>query len=476
MDLRPYQIAGVAQIMKKLEAGARGVAYRGPTGCGKTTVKSAVVGEAVRNHKPVALLAHRIELVEQISERLQAFGIDHDCVTADSDCGSRPVKVCMIPTLVRRSPRLAKWLSTVELVSIDEAHHIAADGWQKAAGLTPKAQYVGYSATPWRLDGRGLGTGGFFTEQVDGPSIRALIRSGYLVEAEVFAPPVEIDISKIKRVGGDFSIKDQVETIDMVKMTELAHLIYAKYAPGETGAIFVPSVAVAQFVAERFRKHGWRAVALFGDMPQAERQAAMAAIRAQKVDIIVNVDLLTEGVDIPALAFGIEMRMTASTALSDQMRGRFMRVCDGKPRARIFDLVGNTGRHGLPGQHRDWSLADGIAGRPVRTEPVSYCPSCYRVHRPAPTCPSCGRDNFTFGELAKKCATSGPKTDILEVINLPGVAGKTAVQIHAMPFKQAVALCRTEEDYRRLAKIKGYDSKWAARQASFRSGGWRAAR
>jgi DNA repair protein RadD len=192
--LRPYQQSDITRIRTSYANGARRVLYQAPTGSGKTVLFSEIVRGAAARGNRVVILGHRDEIVQQIGEALTALDVAHGIIAAGyPETPELPVQIASVPTLVRRLDRLHR----VDLLVIDESHHATAGTWSKIIAALPEAKLIGVTATPERLDGKGLGE--IFDMLIIGPSAAGLIAQGYLSPYTTFAPAKAPDLSNIRR-------------------------------------------------------------------------------------------------------------------------------------------------------------------------------------------------------------------------------------------------------------------------------------
>lgn len=413
MQLRPYQIDFRDDIYKawSVSKNVLGVAF---TGSGKTVVMSAIVKD---QNVPTCLIAHRQELVSQISLTLARHGIRHRVIAPNNviksiiqihllelgkdfyDPASK-VAVAGVDTLIRRESQLKDWLPTVKLWIIDESHHLLAENkWGKAVKMFPNAKGLGFTATPQRSDGKGLGShaDGLFDDMVIGPTPRWLIDQGYLTDYKIYAPTtIDLDLSgvSISKATGDYIAKqlDAATKKSMIVGNALEH--YKKFAAGTPAVIFATSVETATDMAEEFNRDGIKAVVITGKTPDLERARHIKDFREGKIQVLSNVGIFEEGTDIPRLTTVIFARATASLGLYIQMFGRALRVVEGKANAIVIDMVGNVVRHGLVDSPRNWTLdrRDKRASKKVDDAiPVRACPECTMVYeRTHVECPFCG--------------------------------------------------------------------------------------
>lgn len=392
IQLRPYQNTLVERARANFLTGKLRQLLVLPTGGGKTVCFSHMAGNARAKGLNVWILAHRIELLEQISATLGAFNIPHGMV-APSLIGDRrqQVQVASVFTMARRLDRYAP----PGLIIIDEAHHaIPGSTWGSIMQAYPKVPMLGVTATPVRLSGEGLGD--LFQCMVQGPTVADLIEQGALSSYRLFAPAT-VDMSGLHTRMGDFVKAELQDLMDTRTITGDAVAHYHRLAPGKRAVAFCVSVKHAEAVAAQFREAGIPAASIDGGMDKALRQSVIKSFTAGDLRVVTSCDLISEGFDLPAIECAILLRPTQSLGLFLQQVGRSLRVFPGKKEAIILDHAGNVARHGLPDEDRIWSL-DGRhkkKGAAPTLVPVKTCPKCFATVASAATDCICGH-HFVF--------------------------------------------------------------------------------
>lgn len=386
--LRPYQQQGVDQIRAAYSAGARSPLYQAPCGSGKTVLFAYVCAGAASKGKRVLILAHRSELVDQISQALTDEGCAHGYIAAGYPWqAGLPVYVASVFTVVKRLDCFRP-----DLIVIDEAHHTPAGTWKRVLAAYPQARVLGVSATPARLSGEGLNE--FFDTLITGPTHDELIRQGFLTPVRVYCPPT-ISTEGLHTRYGDYVGSEVEERVDRPTVTGDCIEHYRRHTPGARALVFDVSVEAARKRADAFNAAGFRSQCIDGTLPRDVRALAITEFRTGRLQVLTSCELVSEGFDLPAIEVGIALRPTQSLALWLQQSGRVLRPFPGKEAAILFDHAGNTLRHGLPTETRAWSLA-GVDPLLKRGEPragLRTCPSCFAVSpQGAVVCRSCGRD------------------------------------------------------------------------------------
>lgn len=388
--LRDYQQANIDEIRAHQAAGERSVLWQLPTGGGKTAGASYMAGRASERGRRVWFVCHRRELLRQSSEAFTAGGIRHGMIAAGALYDRRLlVHVCGIDTLRRRLDRVA----APDLIIWDECHHMAAASWASVFAAFPKARHVGLSATPERLDGRGLGE--YFGVMVLGPTTAELIERKYLSPYRLFTSAVRADLSGVHMQAGDFNRKEVAAAMSKPSVVGDAVDHYLKIASGRSTLLFAPSVEFSENQATRFRDAGIPAMHVDAKTDDGIRHKAIRDLESGQLKVLCNVDLFGEGVSVNNVACVIQMRPTWSLSLHLQQIGRGLRLSPGKNDCIILDHAGNYERHSLPDDHRDWSLLgrEERRGKKKDADEVAcrQCPDCYAASPAAASkCRECG--------------------------------------------------------------------------------------
>lgn len=415
MSNRDYQQHWKHDIYDAWGGGHNNVMAVMPTGGGK----SYVVGEIVREHEGVvSVIAHRQELVGQLSMAIAKQGVAHRIIAPRKvqkfimgeqyrDLGTSlvnpnaQVAVVGVDTMVRRFKEHEDWLKRTTLWVTDEAHHILrVNKWGKVCAMMPNAIGLGVTATPCRADGHGLGrhAAGVMDHMIEGPSMRELISTGFLTDYRVFAPPSDVNYDHVNIGGSGDYVQKQLKTA-----VRDSHLIgdvvqhYLRIAPGKRGITFATDVETATDIARQFNAAGVKAEVVSAKTPDKLRTQIIRMFRNGEILQLVNVDLFGEGFDLPAVEVVSMARRTMSYSLYCQQFGRALRPLDTNPDkvAIIIDHAGNVQLHGLPDKDREWTLDN--SDRTPRCKntddevPLRYCSECIQPYaRTNKYCPHCG--------------------------------------------------------------------------------------
>lgn len=443
VSLRNYQEEGVRELRRQFAQGHRSVLYVLPTGGGKTVLFCHVAEQAAAKGNRIAILVHRQELVDQTSASLSEIGVDHGIIAAGVPTDlDRPVQVASVQTLVRRLHRLPA--DFFQLLIVDEAHHATAGSWASVISHYSKACVLGVTATPQRLDGKGLAEK--FTSLVLGPQMGWLQSNGFLAQIRCYAPPSRLDHSLLKRTAGDYNPASAAEQTTQPKFVGDAVSHYKKLIFPGTAIAFCCTVEHCKVMAEAFQAAGVRAAALDGTMKKEERRALIKQLGTGEVQVITSCQIISEGTDVPSVAGCLLLRPTESLSMYLQQVGRCLRPAPGKEHAIILDHVGNITKHGHPVDDRKWTL-EGRGKKDKSAEaPIKVCPQCYSVVSPQIlTCPDCGH---VFMVKAKPMTTV--EADLIEI-----------TQAQVKERRRQIAQARTLEELQQVGAARGYKPGWA---------------
>ena len=376
--LRDYQIE-ICESVREAFKKHRSVMMQMPTGTGKTVVLASLVQQYLDNslelrdqHCQVLIVAHRIELTEQMGEHLKRYGIEYGVIAGGRKTKeAEPVIVASIQTLSSKLSSLSALLSP-SLIIIDEAHHAVAKTYRQLWDVWPEARFLGLTATPYRLSGEGFTD--LFDVLVDSWTMKRFIAEGWLSAFDYYSIRPDSDdqklIDNLKKRGadGDFQMKELHDTLDVTPCIERLFESFEQFAFDMKGIVYAIDIAHAEHIAEYYREQGVNALALSSKTDMKERKEAVEAFRASSVivhhqllkdkpiQVLVSVDLFSEGFDCPDVEFIQIARPTLSLAKYLQMIGRGLRPNKGKECCTIIDNVGMYRRFGLPSGERDWGM------------------------------------------------------------------------------------------------------------------------
>lgn len=328
MTSRAYQDEAVAAAVAYLED------WRSPllhmaTGTGKTTVGARIVADQVSKGRRTLWLAHRIELIEQATQRMRqaglVVGVEQGKTRAAGDC---PVVVSTVQTMVRRLDGAG-----FGFVVVDEAHHAGAKSYRTILDHYG-VPWLGLTATPGRADGAKLGHDGVAYTY----GIREAVRDGYLVRPVGLRVRCALRPDELRTSRGDYTDASAALCIQP-GLPEYCAGVAEQVGELQTIA-FLPTVETAHAAAEVWRRLGLTAEAVDGKTPTEERKRIVAAYQAGEVQVLVNCMIFTEGFDAPETGAVAICRPTKNAGLYQQMAGRALRLAPGKTEGLILDLAG----------------------------------------------------------------------------------------------------------------------------------------
>lgn len=449
-QLRSYQLDGVERLRSSYRSGKRAPLYVLPTGGGKTAVFSYIAAEATKKGSKVCILVHRHELLVQASRSLDFFQVDHGLISPKFQTRESAIQIASVQTLARR---LDVYREAFDLIIIDEAHHAVASTWTRIIEANKTAKLLAVTATPWRMGGQGLGVeaGGPCDDIIIGPSTKWLIDNNYLSPFRLFIPPTDVNLDGIKIKAGDFDTAELETEMSKPKITGSAVEHYRRLASGRPAIAFCVSVRHAELVAHEFRCAGLRAAHISGESNDFIRRDLIDGLGSGRLDVLTSAELIGEGVDIPVLGAAILLRPTHSLSLHLQQVGRPLRWQEGKT-AIILDHVGNTLRHGLPDDEREWTLRSLPKVKKRLVSPsirVKQCPVCFCAHEPRSECPSCGHVYSTE-----------PQREIEQVTGSLKEMTKSELASFRAAQRREVQRARTREELEAIARERGYSMGW----------------
>ena len=460
ITLRPKQQDLYERTRQSMLNGHNAPLIVAPCGFGKTVLFSYFTRKVIEKGKRIIILAHRDELIDQISRTLNDFNVGHSFIAAGRFCSPRClVHVASVFSLVKRLHKIQK----PDVIIIDEAHNFCDGGtWSKIFKSYPEAWRIGVSASPLRLSGEPLGDA--FDDLIIGPTTRELIDAGDLCEYRLFGAK-NIDTSKIHTQMGDFNKKELNNAMDKSVITGNAVAEYTKYCAGKRAIVFCCSIKHAENVAEEFRKAGYTSGIIEGRMDKIKRKRLVESFRNGELQVLTSVNVISEGFDLPAIEVAIMLRPTRSLRLWIQQSGRALRNSPGKKEAFILDHAGNSERLQFwPCDTYDWSLDGKKKKEKEDTGPkIRLCSGCFGANESwRKICKYCNKEFVVVGREPDK-----------EEGNLH------EIDVHAIRKNKRMeeGQCKTLEELEELAERRGYKKGWArirwnARQGKVRVDQW----
>lgn len=378
--LRNYQQIMVNNCRDAFKNGYKKLCCVLPCGAGKTAIFCylAYLNTLKKPSNRVLILLHRKELLKQTIEAFQAFQISTDHIT-----------IAMIQSFKNT---LKTGVKPYSLIIIDECHHATSNSFQRVLSAYSGVALIGFTATPARLDGKPLGK--IFDRLIFGVDYSYLIENKYLVDYDYFSPDLNFDFSKWKLKSGDFDTVDNALYLNKKAIYGdiLKHLDVNKKT-----IIYSPTVEYSKKLEIQINEHFKASVAkeFNGKTPQFERDKIIEDFKNDKIKILINVDLIGEGFNVPSCDCVFLLRATQSLTLYIQQTGRALRSDPNNPnkRASIFDFVGNIYRFGFPDAPRVWNLSSALKNTHKHETVhdsllIKTCPNCLRSFTPSQMLPN----------------------------------------------------------------------------------------
>ena len=332
----------------------RSVMAQMPTGTGKTYLLTAVIDSFVSNNpmEKVWIVAHRRELVSQIDETVRKF---HSYSASNTSTLLSSVKAMSIQWLMRHYDEIEE---EPGMIVIDEAHHALAKTYKEMWERFPKAKFLGLTATPCRLNGKGFTD--LFDVLVQSWDVPEFISKGRLATYDFVSIKSDgitqrlIDSLQKRGADGDYQNKEMDMLLNKKPSIERLYRSLEEYVKGRKGIVYAINISHAQKITKLYQENGVKAIAIDSKTPATERQQDIEAFKKGDIQVLVNVDIFSEGFDCPDVEFVQLARPTLSLAKYLQMVGRGLRVAKGKKNCVIIDNVGLYRVFGLPSQVWNW--------------------------------------------------------------------------------------------------------------------------
>lgn len=365
ITLRDYQQLAKEDIFDKWNL-FDNILYQMPTGTGKTRLFTSIIRDiniwGLRHNINfrILIIAHRSELIEQSSRSLDKYRIKHGVLAGtmkDKRDLTQAIQVASIQTITHPANQCLIEDLKFDFIIIDEAHHAVASSYQKLWEFCPDAKKLGVTATPWRMNNNGFAQ--IFDAYIPSMSIKEFIQKGWLVTYQYYSIPISSELLKsidsIREfdIEGDYKNSALAEVCDTLKIRAQLYDSYAKNALGKKGIIYSISREHSEHICSQYQSHGVSIENIDSKTPAKVREAVINAFKNGEIDIIVNVDIFSEGFDCPDIEFIQLARPTKSLVKYIQQVGRGLRK-NGDKRCIILDNVGMYSRFGLPDEVRDW--------------------------------------------------------------------------------------------------------------------------
>lgn len=447
-ELRPYQKETIKKVLISMKHGNRCIIVQQPPRTGKTVIFSEIARRTTLKKNRVLFLVHRREILDQTITTFKKQKVDLNLTTLG-----------MVQTLTRHIENIPE----PRLIIVDEGHRALAKSYQKILNKFPKAIVLLFTATPHRTGRQQLDQ--IADDIIVGQSIYELTEKGFLAPFRYFQPPGDFDSKLLKRGStGDFTN----ESMQQAMSTKIfGHIVkqYKRIALGMQAVVYTYSIDSAIKIAAEFNSEGISAVEIDGTTSKEKRAVAVRKFREQEIRILVNVNLFTEGVDLPNVDCVIMARPTASLALYLQFSMRCLNPRPGKT-AIIIDHANNFKSFGYPDDDRDWKQAIKSGKQKSKTllkDPglsIVTCDYCFAVVKASEVkdgkCPICGKpikvhEAKPISDVDLVEATKARKQLVKKILH---------DTVYQNVINKKVGELRTMAELQAYAKIHGYKNGW----------------
>ena len=343
LELKEHQKAALKALEQMRDNSETIALLYHATGTGKTTT---AVLDAKRCGGRVLFIAHTQELVDQATKRFRELWTN---TTVGRYCE------------VIKQPRAHVVCGSVQSVAlhldefkddefdyliVDEAHHAAADTYQKILSYFKPAFTLGLTATPERADDKSILE--IFKNTAHKLDIQTAVEIGELVPVRCIRIHTNIDLTKVRFNSVQYNIRDLESKIYVPERNRLIVDTWMQYVRDKRTVVFCASVKHAQQIADLFREQGIKSAAVSGSMKQSERREFQEKFVNRDIQVLCACDLLNEGWDCPEIEVLFMARPTMSKVLYTQQLGRGMRLYEGKESLMVFDFVDNASQYNAP--------------------------------------------------------------------------------------------------------------------------------
>lgn len=450
--LRNYQRETIDKVYQSMRTGHHRIIVQQPPRTGKTVIMAEIARKTTDKGNRVMFIIHRKEVLAQAKATFEQQNVNMGLATMG-----------MVQTLTRRVNKLTE----PQLILIDEAHHALSQSYRRIIDAFPNAYILYFTATPIRTGHNQLDQ--IADDIIVGKSIKWLTQHHFLAPFHYYGLG-DIDRSKLRKQNGDYSSQSMDEAISH---QIYGHIVqqYQRLANGKQAVVYCHSIESAKKVTEQFTQAGITAAEIDGDTDAKVRDQLVQKFRDQRLTILANVNLFTEGVDLPNVDCVIMARPTSSLALYLQFSMRCLNPRKGKT-AVIIDHVDNFLNFGLPSSDRNWSEAivtknKRKAKSSIENGPaIAQCNYCfgtfYRDQIVDDCCPLCGHElkketkdykivNVDLQEIKDNQAVNHRKAMIQKILSdqvMANVADKSVGQLH------------TIDELKAYAKLHHYKNGW----------------
>lgn len=389
-----FQTKAVKRALAAMRKGQRALIVS-PGGSGKTVMVGLLVLAAARARKRVLLISHRREILMQTYEHLVLMGVPEKEIgliygEARPDL-VRPharIQLASVQTLILR-----KHLPPADVVIVDECHRVMAPAYLRLVSHYKNAAHVGLTATPFRLDGVGLGN--YYERMFIAATPPELIKAKRLAEPVIYSAMehMQPNLESVRIARGDYLTSDLEPRVMKTEIIGGLPEHWAAHAKGLRSMTFGLTIAHSKAINDRYLASGIRSGHVDGDMSRRARDAVILRFKTGQLDMLCSCEILIEGFDLPDCDAVSHARPTMSLCIVLQQAARALRYNRGRTpvlldHARLFPVFG------LPYAERPYTLTTGPMSSRIRNPgAIRICQNneCSRIFRAEDDmCPGCG--------------------------------------------------------------------------------------
>lgn len=326
-----------------------------------------------------------------------------------------------------------------DLIIIDEAHISAAASYLKVCEYYDCPRIL-FTATAKRLDNKPLSLCDVIINGMDADS---LIKKGLIAPYDLYAPKLNIDLSKVSMSGSDFNNEQLGETMCDKKIYGDIIKYYRELAENKQALAYCVNIKHAKEVCKLFNDNGIPAAEMDSEMPEKYRDILIDKFKKGEFKILCNCNLISEGITLPECECCLLLRPTQSETLYIQQSCRCLTPLPNK-RSIIIDFVGNCYTHGMPTEKRIYDLKPQKIRNPNR-EPdvlVRACRNCLLIYPGTQSiCPYCG---FNNGKTMKEIEAD-EKAELERI-----------TELKRKQARMEVGRARTRDELIEIGKRRGY--------------------
>lgn len=365
--LRDYQKDIVNGVNNGISKGLTSIMIQAPTGSGKSVIIAELLREYLVSGKRILLIAHKIELIEQLYHHVHRWLNFKATILADAksyryDPNCQVVIASIQSWSYRYHHATDRYkVPSADLVVIDEAHHSASQSYTNLFLHYTRAIKLGFTATPQRLDSKGLrylanGVAGY-QYMVKGISVQKLMDIGHLSSYKLFGAEHTLNADgNVRITAGDYNAHDLEQFVSTELDCQEVVDVWLEFAPYKKTVLYPVSVALSKLYVKTFNDRGIPSAHIDAKTSKTERKAILEDFRQGNILVLGQHSIIIEGVDVPDIEAVQFIRPTRSKVIWFQAIGRALRPAPNKSHAIIIDHTTTHKQLPMPDVPVNWSL------------------------------------------------------------------------------------------------------------------------